>query len=97
MRLAAMITEVDGRQADVILAAGYDVIWAGMTGGKPSSPNYFRKTQKCLTRKRSSHVKARRPHHTHDCNAVGVMARRACSTSLSLLSRDPCSATCRRH
>ncbi len=60
MRLAAMITEVAKWQADVILAAGYDVIWAGTTGGaSSSSPNYFRKTRMSHAKEIISHVKAK--------------------------------------
>jgi hypothetical protein len=76
-RLANLVLEVAKFQADVILDGGYDVIWAGHTGGSTyNSAQYFRETRMPYEKAVIDHVKRRDGLvYTHDCNAIGMMIR----------------------
>lgn len=84
-RLAAQVLEVAKFQADVILDEGYDVIWAGSTGGSTyNSPEYFRETRMPYEKEIIAHVKRRGGLiYTHDCNAIAVMIREGVFNELS--------------
>ncbi len=75
-RLANLVADVAGFQADVILDGGYDLIWTGSTGYSGFSPRYYRRTQLDRARRIIEHVHRRGGlTYSHDCNPVASIVR----------------------